>query len=386
MSQGEHLLRWLAVSIFIVASIWGDSIAAETSLYSLSFPAMMGPLLFNQKPFAFNAGPLEEIYLTGILSGLGLWQSNPLPSDHNEWLDLSNGQLFIQKPQGLLQFYIQGGGYALPSLGTSYLSMEKTTQKFFGPVPVAFFKLAPYDNFSIMAGKLPTLIGSENSFIFQNMNIEHGLLWNQTNAVNRGVQMNITQNAFSGSIAVSDGFYSNQLSWLSGLVTYNINHTNSITIVASGNMKHDQTSSLVTPLVQNNSQIYDLMYTNNFGRLSVSPTLQFTHVPKAINIGLVDPSSSYGVALASFYRFNTFWSLASRAEYIITTGGLNMAYGPGSNAWSLTLTPTYQHGIFFARGEASIVEANNITVGLAFGQDGAKHFQGRLLIETGVLF
>jgi len=30
-----------------------------------------------------------------------------------------------------------------------------------------------------MAAKLPTLIGAEYTFTFENMNIERGLLWNQ---------------------------------------------------------------------------------------------------------------------------------------------------------------------------------------------------------------
>ncbi|CEK11505.1 outer membrane beta-barrel protein [Legionella hackeliae] len=63
-----------------------------------------------------------------------------------------------------------------------------------------------------------------------------------------------------------------------------------------------------------------------------------------------------------------------------------LAYGSGSNARSLTLTSTYQRGIFFTRGEVSLVEANNITAGSAFGRDGTKHSQSRLLIESGILF
>jgi len=237
-----------------------------------------------------------------------------------------------------------------------------------------------------MAGKLFTLIGSENTFTFQNMNIERGLLWNQTNAVNRGVQMNYTYDAFSGSIALSDGFYSGRLNWLSGLVTYTINSKSSLGVEASGNIKHDNESSLVTPLAQNNSQIYNLIYSYTSGPLTVSPTLQLTHVPKDIRIGLLNSALTYGASLATKIVFNTHWSIIGRAEYIDTAGGTNVTYGPGSNAWSLTLTPIYQRGIFFARGEASLVVANNITEGSAFGRNGTNYSQGRLLIEAGVLF
>ena len=60
-------------------------------------------------------------------------------------------------------------------------------------MPQAFLKIVPTDNFSIQAGKLPTLIGAEYTFSFENFNIERGLLWNQEPAVSRGVQANYTR-------------------------------------------------------------------------------------------------------------------------------------------------------------------------------------------------
>ncbi|MGX6643205.1 outer membrane beta-barrel protein [Legionella pneumophila] len=380
-----QILLYTVFSVLIMPT-WAETTEAETTSIVLPYPATTGPLVVNSNPFDIEAGSLEKIYINGIISGLGLWQNNPVAGNPSPLVDLDNGQVFIQNTKGLLQFYVQTGGYSLPSLGTSYLRMDDTTRDFFGPVPVAFIKLVPSDHFSIMAGKLFTLIGAENTFTFQNFNIERGLLWNQTNAVNRGVQMNYNQGALSGSVALSDGFYSGKLNWLSGLVTYAINSKNSLSIVASGNIKHNDKSSLVTPLAQNNSQIYDLIYSYTSGRLTISPTLQFTHVPKDPSIGLLDSASTYGVALATKFAFNTHWSITGRAEYIDTAGATNVAYGPGSNAWSLTLTPTYQRGIFFARGEASLVVADNITAGSAFGQNGMNHSQGRLLIEAGVLF
>ena len=54
-----------------------------------------------------------------------------------------------------------------------------------GPVPGGLVKLQAGKNTSIMIGALPTLIGAEYTFTFENINIERGLLWNQENAVNR---------------------------------------------------------------------------------------------------------------------------------------------------------------------------------------------------------
>lgn len=380
-----QILLYFAFNILIMPT-WAETIEAETASVVLPYPAATGPLVVNSNPFDITADPFGKIYITGAISGLGLWQNNSMAGNPNSLADLDNGQLFIQNTKGALQFYVQAGSYSIPSLGTPYLRMDDTTRDFFGPVPVAFIKLVPSDNFSVIAGKLFTLIGSENTFTFQNFNIERGLLWNQTNGLNRGIQINYNQGAFTGSIALSDGFYSGRLNWLSALVTYAINSKNSLSLVSSGNIKHSSKSSLVTPLVQNNSQIYDLIYSYSSGQLTISPTLQFTHVPKAPSVGLKNSASTYGIALATKFAFNTYWSIGSRAEYIDTTGGTNVAYGPGSSAWSLTLTPTYQRGIFFVRAEASLVVANKTTAGLAFGRDGTNHSQRRCLIEAGVLF
>ena len=60
--------------------------------------------------------------------------------------------------------------------GTQYFHLPKITGNTFGPVPVAYGKLVATDELSLQFGKLPTLIGAEYAFTFQNMNIERGLL------------------------------------------------------------------------------------------------------------------------------------------------------------------------------------------------------------------
>ncbi|WP_164088124.1 outer membrane beta-barrel protein, partial [Stenotrophomonas maltophilia] len=90
-----------------------------------------------------------------------------------------------------------------------YLNAAQTNRDFYGPIPQAFIKFAPTDDFSIIAGKLPTLIGAENTFTFQNMNIQRGLLWNQENAVNRGVQANYKAGPLTFALTWNDGYYSN---------------------------------------------------------------------------------------------------------------------------------------------------------------------------------
>ena len=352
----------------------------------LTSPAMTGPLVANADPLKVDAGPVGDVYVGGVLSGLAFAQSNHGSNNPGSTADIDNAQLVVQKIDGPVQFYVQAGAYALPALGTPYLHAGETTDHFFGPVPLAYVKLVPSESVSVMAGKLPTLIGAENLFSFQNMNIERGLLWSQTNDLNRGVQVNANVGPVSASLALSDGFYSEQYSWLSGLLAYTIDASNTVSLVASGNLGDDAKSTVATPLVQNNSQIYDVIYTYTSGPWTVSPSLQYTHVPEDAAIGIAAEASSYGAALLASYKFDDRWSLAGRAEYNDSRGGTNLMYGPGSNAWSLTVTPTYSQGIYFARTEVSYVKAADTSVGSAFGTDGDKDAQGRVLFETGILF
>jgi hypothetical protein len=357
-------------------------------------PTLLLPLTAlspNPDPFNVELGPLGKVYATGAASGLLLWQDARFPSDKHFEADISNGQVFLQNTAGLFQFFLQAGVYSIPALGSPYIRASTANSTFFGPLPQAFAKLAPSDSFSVMAGKLPTLIGDETTFTFQNFNIERGLLWNQEPAVNRGVQVNYTVGPVALSGSWNDGFYSDRFNWATGSVTYTIDSNNSLAFTGGGNLGRTGKSTIATPLLQNNSEIYDWIYNGTWGPFSVSPYVQYTNVSKDLALGIAHGASTIGFALMGAYTVNDNMKVAARGEYITSTGSLangapSLLYGPGSDAWSITLTPTYQYKIFFARGEFSYVEANHITPGFAFGVAGTKSNQVRLLFETGVLF
>src|SRR5438552_1143211 len=205
---------------------------------AMTAPTLAGPLVANPNPMKFDVGPLGTVYLTGVVSGLGMFQSSPLLGDHNSNVDLSNGQFIAQTTEGLFQFYTQVGVYSLPALGTPYAHVDRTTGDTFGPVPVTYLKIAPNDVFSVQVGKLPTLIGAESTFTFQNMNIERGLLWNQENAINRGIQANYTTGPLALSVSLNDGFYSDSYNWLIGSAAWTIDKENTLTFVGGGNFDH----------------------------------------------------------------------------------------------------------------------------------------------------
>ena len=363
---------------------------ADTSSAPLAAPAMVGPL-HTAAPNTFDAGPFGKLAFTGVLSGFGYWQSNPATSDQAARADISNGQLFLQKTSGLVQYFLQAGAYNIPALGTPFLSTRNTIRDFFGPLPQAYLKLAPKGDFSLLIGKIPTLIGAEDTFTFQNLNIERGLLWNQENAVNRGMQLNYNKGKISGSLAWNDGFYSNRYNWLTGSITDALTSADSLEFVAGGNLGRTAYSSAATPLYQNNSSIYNAIYTHTASRWMIEPYFQYTRVPTDTRIGVARTTATAGAAILGNYTFSKTLSLSGRVEFIGGTGSsrngaVNLIYGPGSDAWSVTMTPTYQTKNFFARAELSATQAVNYTSGDALGSAGDNSSQVRGVIETGFMF
>lgn len=354
-------------------------------------PSMTGPLHLNSNPLHVDGGPLGPIYVSGVISGLGLVQDHPFPGDRDSRLDLSNGQVIVQNTQGVFQFYVQAGGYSIPTLGTPYFKANDYVGDTYGLLPVAYLKLVPSSSFNIEVGKLYTLQGAENAYTFQNFNIERGLLFNQTSTINRGVQANYAHGPLSLSMALTDGYYSKKYNWLSGTVGYTISPKDSVTFGAAASLGHNGKSTFATPTVLNNGQLYFLSWAHNDGPWTIQPYVQVGRVPERDAVGIFHSATTYAGAILGKYSFDDRWALAARAEIIKSTGSRSngapsLIYGPGSGAWSLTLTPTWQKGIFFARVEGSYVHAWHVTPGFGLGPNFNDKSQVRGLMEAGIIF
>jgi hypothetical protein len=338
----------------------------------------------------FDAGPLGKIAANGIVTGFGMVQSNHVPGDNDGQAALSNGQIFIQKADGKFQYFIEAGAYTLPSLATPFLAADKTVSNFYGPVPVAFAKVQAGKTTQFMIGALPTLMGAEYTFTFQNMNIERGLLWNQENAVNRGIQVNQTLGKYlTASFSWNDGYYSNRYSWLSGSLTYT-KGPHSVIFAGMGNLGQTAYQTPATP-VQNNSTMYAVIYTYTKGAWIVQPYYQYSDVPTNPAVGVVKGASTNGGALLISRAFKKGFSLPARVEYIATSGNstdgaVNLLFGPGSAGTSITGTPTFQYGGFFVRGDISYTHASSYAPGTVFGGSGTDADQVRGIAEVGFIF
>jgi hypothetical protein len=350
-------------------------------------PAMSGPLTNNPAPISLDSVPglediLGKVYVSAALSGMVMGQSNAheIPGDRDAYMDLTNGMVVMQKTDGWFQWYVQAGAYSYPTLGAPYTNAANNTSASFGAVPQAWGKVVLSDSFNVIAGELPTLIGDEYAFTYENMDVERGLLWAQEPLVSRGVQANYTMGAFNLSVSWNDGYYSNRYNEISGLVSYAFNGgADTLAVAAEGQLGHTDYGNAGSTLFQNNSSIYNFIWTHTSGNWTISPYFQYT------NSDLLHTDSASGAILVT-YAFNDFWKLSGRFEYVGSSGPANILYGAGSNAFSFTITPTWQYKRFFIRPELSYVSASSTTAGSALGQFGNDTDQFRGLIETGILF
>ena len=354
---------------------------------ALAAPAMSASLAANGDPLSADLGPIGKVYLSGQVTGFAVAQTASTSSSDKRKADIGNLQLEVQKTDGIVQFYIQAGVYDFPSLGTPLATSPRLTEETFKYVPVAYLKIAPTPAFNVEIGKLPTLIGAEYTFTFQNLNVARGLLWNQEPAISRGVQANYAQGPLTVSASINDGYYSGHYSTASGLVSYVLNPKDTVAVAASGAFDKTSRASFVTPLAQNNGTIWNLLWTHSEGAWMINPYIQYSTTPKDNSLGLPSRASTFGAAILGRYAFGPTFNLAGRVEYISSTGSqVALLYGTRSSAWSLTLTPTFQYKSYFVRGEFSYARIASGAPGSEFGRFGDKDEQSRAMIETGVLF
>jgi len=364
--------------------------AAAPASAAMTTPAMAGPLTANPNPFGFDLDDLGKIYVGGALTGMAYYQTNPTKAtlgDAESYLDLTNAQITLQKTDGVLQFYVQAGEYSFPTVGSPYAKSSATTTASFGIVPVAYLKLqgqGDWAAWSVQAGKLPTLTGDEYNFTFENMNVERGLLWNIEPAVSRGVQLNYSSGPLTASISFNDGYYTDLYNTMSGLLSYVFSPSDTLAFAASA----DVGGYHIAPLAS--GQIYDLIWTHTAGNWVFSPYLQYSTTPALGKT--VHGTTEMGEALLVSYSIDDSWKLSARAEYENSTGRSFattpniIGFGPGSNAFEFTITPSYQYKVMFIRPELSYISAGNTTAGSAFGKTGKTTDQFRVLLETGVVF
>lgn len=351
--------------LFILTLLLSFSVVNDYSLRELQFSSVASALTFQHRPSDLGAN---------------------LPSN-----DFSNVHVIGQKNHGPIQFYIQAGTYAMPTLGANFERSIKNTRNTYGFVPHAYISIVPDSHWNISLGKLLSMPEYENPFTFQNQN----------NTICRGAQINYSNANSSAFFTVNDGFSSGDYTWIGAGVSYKFNDFHSTNIMLGGAIKTSSVATSSTPLLQNNSQIYNVVHAIKLGSWSITPYIQYTVIPNNGITNLGQSASTLGYAGMINYRVNSLGNsnfipnatinLPLRLERIKASDynyshTQYLVYGPNSSAFALTFTPTYQSGSYFARGEFSWVKASHYQEGLVFSANGNTARQTRVLFELGVLY
>ena len=358
-------------------------------------------LEFIDKAFEKDFQNLGKLNANAVISGFGLRQTNPDPSNRKNIADLSNGMVIVEQSKGPISLFAQIGYYDILDIGQPDQRSNKQTSSSFGFVPSAYLGYKINKNWSVSIGKLPALGGYESTFSYQNLNVVRGVLWSQTSSFSEGLQIDFNDGPFSASFAWTDGFYSNEFNWLGAQLSYQADKYQKISLVWTGSISANSFTNTNTPLLKNNSQIYNLIYELEIKNWSFSPYLQYTYVPAKPEIGISASAQTSGIALLVNYKFNTNLdndskayqkiSLPFRVEYIQASGTPgsgtpNLLYGPGSSALTFTITPTLQYQKYFARVELSMIRLYDFGPQQGFGADQQKQAQLRGIFELGILF
>lgn len=389
-------MRFNKIAVALMCFISASALGSEDEVGTSVAITMDDSLSFSGKAPSLNLDTLGIWRVTPVASALAFSQTNPSSGAG----DISNAQLLIQKSEGDLQFFIQTGLYSVPVLGKPIVRTLSNTVDTYGYIPNASVSYVLDQNWSVTAGKLASMGGYESTMTFQNVNIQRGLLWDQTSSVSYGTVVNYAKDDLSLAVTWNDGYYSNKMNWLGASGAYQLNDKQSVGLSWVGSTSGNSQSNANTPLLQNNSQIMNALYKYSGERWYLAPYLQYTVVPVNGAIGITSEYQTYGAALLGNYRFpgtaitglgSAKMSLPFRLEYIQEKGGTlnnvnSMLYGPDSSAVSLTITPTIQFDGYFARAEGSVVRITNPEPGLGFGANDAKRSQFRMMLEVGLLY
>ena len=346
----------------------------------------------------------EGVQISYALSGLELRDMQEIaPTDGTSpnGLALSNGSIIVQKNTGLVQYLIQAGTYAMSTLGSPLDRTRAFEKNSFGPIPHAYLSLNPNAQWSLQVGKLLSMPGFENPFSYQNQNVQRGLLENQNNTISQGLQLNYVDEKASLFWTLNDGFYSGQLTWLGFGGSYQFNDRHSTNLMLGGAYKPSRVSTEVTPLLQNNSQIINLIHRIQWSNWSLTPYYQLTLIPSNTSTQLTSPAKTQGYALILdrvFKGHDPSWlpqgstlHIPLRLEHLkvsdySTLTSNRLVFGPNAQSTSWTLTPTLQWGIYFLRAEWSrywVTESSRLNFNAVKDPTQA---QTRFILEWGLLY
>jgi len=348
---------------------------------------------------SLTLGPLT---IDGVFSAFSMFSSHvnasgaldtPTGAEVSNRTDISNGFLIVNKTSGTFRYGFAAGAYNIPVVG---FALNKTIQNgantsLYGALPSVYVEYAPTNYLNLQAGKLATFIGQESTYTYENINVQRGIIWNMETAVSRGLRGTFTGSKFNGGLELNDGYYSGNRLGVEGQITNTPSSSTTyefVFVIPNSSAPANATATIA------NKRLFNPLLTYTTGKWQFQPYMLWVESPASKGLGYTNAEHALGTVFMATYSLSSIWSLPFRVEYgkngstpSDTSPNANLlGYGPGSSAWTYTLTPTYRRGVFFARVEASDVNVANLTPGTAFGTGGSQPNQFRTGLEAGLQF
>lgn len=328
-------------------------------------------------------------YASGTIGGaLAIFGIQSYPGGGND--DASDMLVNASYTSGYYKFSATGGGYNFPVIGTpvaaTYNSLPGLTggatcanTSCFTALPlVQVTYTSPDSHWTVYAGKLGTLLGSEGAFTYQNVNIERGLGWALEPVVSRGVHAGYTNGPWTFAAEYNDGFYTGSHRAIEYEVAWAPSSAASWTFVGfnpGGNTPGNATAAIA------NASEYNLVYSRTAGKWQFSPYLLWVESPASPVLGYASSASDYALSFLGSYAFSPLYSIGFRVEDAENTAATTDAspnaallFGPGSGATTYTLTPSYK----FAGNGLLRIEWSHVSV-----RNGPFGSQNRIGFEFG---
>jgi hypothetical protein len=225
------------------------------------------------------------------------------------------------------------------------LALSKTSEStdLFSPIPVAYVEYSPMKGLSVQAGKLPTIIGYESAFTYQNNYIQRGLVWNMQPVINNGVRLTYSTELFFVKLGVNDGFYTLSTTHPKPALEASLGLTpikdGSIALNVIFPDKDSRPNNTADP---SNKREINLVASYTLDKLSLGADLLYVEAPKSNRAGVLEKAKASGVALHLSYDLKPF-KLSGRIEYVkdnSDAGDIDLVgLGNGNKGWTFTITP-----------------------------------------------
>jgi hypothetical protein len=321
--------------------------------------------------------PIGTINVNGAITVYTIHSNNKIvPNEYKTRYDVGSVIVSFSKPAEPFGFTLIGGAYATPVVGVGLSKTSQYTDPF-SPIPVAYVEYSPMKGLSVQAGKLPTIIGYESAFTYQNNNIQRGLVWNMQPVINNGVRLTYSADPFFVKLGVNDGFYTLSTTDPKPALEASLG----LTPIKDGSIA----LNVIVPHKDSttNNRELNLVASYTLDKFSLGADLLYVEAPESNRAGVPENAKASGVALHLSYDLKPF-KLSGRIEYVVDNsdaGGIDLVgLGNGNKGWTFTITPAYTKGPFFLRGELSYVNADQ-----PFTVNG-KRDQTRVGVEVGFMF